>query len=378
MKGSRHYQETVPNKQVIAIDIFSHYSDCSSRGKIVTVIVGPERRRYEVQLQQLGPLLWERLEESSRTIELPEEGHDARNIFVNWQHNRGRLPRVPDLGSYFPNAAKRRGQDKDELPFLPSYDRFVPCTSLWENFVFVSDVTKAKLQSPGIHFLRQPNHQIMQPSRQLRRVQHSAGKFHGGPVDTGHATIRKEPDAILPNIEPEEAVPPTCFSVPKAPFTSGPATKSATPHNEHHNAETSQSDSTVTATGSNKSAQNNIAAALSTIPLCIPEHVARKAETLQSTLLNLALMAEEYRLLPLVNAAINAFKHGELQLQRQHPSLEHDHAPVRGTENRAMGRYVELFATPGFARAMTDRFDGTIKVPGGCDLLDAGVRSYRY
>ncbi|RYP45016.1 hypothetical protein DL768_008581 [Monosporascus sp. mg162] len=221
-----------------------------------------------------------------------------------------------------------------------------------------------------------------------------------GSVNTTPATIRKKHDTILPKIGPEETPSPTCYSVPKAPFTSGPAKNSATPHTKHRNEGTSQSNSTVTATRGYKLVQNNISVALSTIPLCIPEHATRKAEALQSTLLNLALMAEEYRLFPLFNAAMDAFRHGELQLRRRHPSLEHisrchnrcrpprdnsvparfmhDYAFVLGRDNRAMARYVELFAMPRFARAMMDRLDATISVPGGCNLLDAGVRTYRY
>ncbi|RYP45015.1 hypothetical protein DL768_008580 [Monosporascus sp. mg162] len=111
-------------------DDFPDFPDLSLEGRsrwtIVTVIVGPERRRYEVQLQQLGPLLWQRLEKSSRSIELPEEDHDAFNLFAYLQHSRGRLPRVPDLGSYFPVAGKPPGQAAVQLPFPPSHDLFVP------------------------------------------------------------------------------------------------------------------------------------------------------------------------------------------------------------------------------------------------------------
>ncbi|RYP92958.1 hypothetical protein DL770_000918 [Monosporascus sp. CRB-9-2] len=419
-----------------------------SRGRIVTVIVGPERRRYEVQLQRLGRLLWHRLEELSRSIELPEEDHDAFNLFVNWQHNGGRLPRVPDLGSYFPVAGKPPGQAGVQLPFPPRHDLFEPWLlpgingAQLDRFVHICFYTMYQHYSVEELRLRFGRHQSQAPvpghsissatqspdhapwssftprvtfSSEIpfssmfhsRRPASASGLFgtqkpttDAGSVNTTQATIGNEPDNIPPKIEPEEAHSPTRFSVPQAPFTSGPATKSATPHSEHRNAESRQSDSTVTATESDKSIQNNTAAALSTIPLCIPEYVARKAEALQSTLLNLALMAEEYRLFPLFNAAMDAFRHGELQLQRQHPSLEHvsrchsrrrpprddsvltrfmhDYAFVRGRDNKVMARYVELFATPGFARAMTDRLDGTIRVPGGTDLLNAGVRTYRY
>ncbi|RYP21604.1 hypothetical protein DL767_009221 [Monosporascus sp. MG133] len=417
-----------------------------SRGRVTTVIVGPERRRYEVQIQRLSRLLWQRWEKSSQSIELPEEDHDAFNLFVNWQHNGGRLPRVPDLGNYFPVAGKPPGQAGVQLPFPPSHDLFAPWFlpasngAQLDRFVHICFYTMYQHYSVEELRLRFGRHQSQAPvpgraiSSATQSPDRASGSsvtpratlsskipfssmFHGGrsasashpfstqkpatdagAVNTTQATIGNEPDTVLPKIEPGEALSPTCFPVPEGPFTSGPTTKSAMPHSEHRNAETSQS--TVTATGSDTSVQNNTATALGTIPLCIPEYVARKTEALQSTLLNLALMAEEYRLFTIFNAAMDAFRHGELQLRRQHPSLEHisrcysrcrpprddsilvrfmhDYAFVWGRDNRVMARYVELFATPGFARAMTDRLDGTIKVPGGCDLLDAGVRTYRY
>ncbi|RYP08422.1 hypothetical protein DL764_001910 [Monosporascus ibericus] len=219
-------------------------------GRIVTVIVGPERRRYEVQLQRLGRLLCQRLEKSSWSIEIPEEDHDAFNLFVNWQHNGGRLPRVPDLGNYFPVGGKPPGQTGDQLPFPPNHDLFVPLFSPAskelenDHFVHICFYTMYQHYSVEELRLRFGRHQTQAPvpERAIHSPDHASGSsvtprptfssnisfssmFHDGRpasasplfstqkptidrgcVNTTLATIRNEPDTILPNIEPEEAL----------------------------------------------------------------------------------------------------------------------------------------------------------------------------
>ncbi|RYP65582.1 hypothetical protein DL771_008236 [Monosporascus sp. 5C6A] len=265
--------------------------EAGTEGKIITVIVGRERRRFEVQLHRLSPILRERLNESSWSIELPDDDYQAFNLFVNWQHNGQRLPRVRDLKFYFmprPRMPRPRGWDGKPVPETP------------------------------------------------------------------------------------------------------PTTKPATPHSDHRNEGIGQSDSTITATEGDKSEENSAVEGSNTIPSCIPEQIARKAEGLQSALLNLAIMAEKYRMHKVFNAAMDAFENGELRLRRAHPPhlyiarcchhgnncgppgdhslvarFMHDYAFVRGVQNKVLAQYLDLFtSTPGFARAILDRLDGKVRVPG--------------
>lgn len=74
-----------------------------ARGKIITVVVGPERRCFQVHLQSLGPVLAKLVDEPTQTVELPDDDPQAFNLFVSWRYNRDLLlPRVPDLSRYVP------------------------------------------------------------------------------------------------------------------------------------------------------------------------------------------------------------------------------------------------------------------------------------
>ncbi|KAK7750122.1 hypothetical protein SLS62_007990 [Diatrype stigma] len=91
------------NTDIVFHEVPDMSIDDDVRGKIITVIVGSERRRFQVHLQSLGPVLAKLVDESTQTVELPDDDPQAFNLFVSWRYNRDLpLPRVPDLSRYMP------------------------------------------------------------------------------------------------------------------------------------------------------------------------------------------------------------------------------------------------------------------------------------
>ncbi|EMR64463.1 hypothetical protein UCREL1_8568 [Eutypa lata UCREL1] len=88
--------------------VFSEVPDMSvrgdHRGQVITALVGPERRCFEIHLLYLGDIILQGYDEESdeMVVEFPDEDPRAFNLLMDWQYNRAKLPRVPDLSRILP------------------------------------------------------------------------------------------------------------------------------------------------------------------------------------------------------------------------------------------------------------------------------------
>ncbi|KAI0388271.1 hypothetical protein F5Y17DRAFT_453446 [Xylariaceae sp. FL0594] len=77
------------------VDVPDMSTSGGKSGIIVTVVVGPQKRSFQVHLSKLGPLdkLFETDDGTKFQVELPDEDREVFNLLVNWTYN-GNLPQV--------------------------------------------------------------------------------------------------------------------------------------------------------------------------------------------------------------------------------------------------------------------------------------------
>ncbi|KAI0813885.1 hypothetical protein GGR55DRAFT_676814 [Xylaria sp. FL0064] len=273
----------------------------SKNWRIVTLLIGKKRRAFEVHLQRLGPLAAELESVPESEIERPDWDPEVFNLVVAQVYSRP-LPRVKCLAKWF-------NQNK------PHSDLSPPKANEFTPFVETLPSGQSTMRSEFQTLTAQPQY-LKFPIEELRLRFAKPATRSGMSQEVAIMDSKTEPDDTLKDKE-----------------HSGDADSGGF----HSNA------------------------TRLTIPSCIPNEEAEKAEKTQILLLKLIIFAETHKWDPLFNNAIDAFKYGEAQLRRLYTPPSHidlvfassqtlntlrrfmfEYSMALGYKNRSMSNYQDL------------------------------------
>ncbi|KAI1347042.1 hypothetical protein F5Y01DRAFT_319119 [Xylaria sp. FL0043] len=277
----------------------------SNNWRIVTLLIGKKRRAFEVHLQRLGPLAAELESVPASEIHRPDWDPEVFNLVVAWVYYRP-LPRVKSLAKWF----DQNKPHSDLSP--PKANEFTPFV---ETNVVNWPPGQSTMRSEFQTLTAQPQY-VKFSVEELRLRFAKPATRSGKSREVVTMTSKTQPDNTLKDKE-----------------HSGDADSGGF----HSNA------------------------TRLTIPFCIPDDEAEKAEKMQILLLKLIIFAETHKWNQLFNDAIDAFKYGEAQLRRLYTPPSHidlvfassktlntlrrfmfEYTMALGYKNRSMSKYQDL------------------------------------